>query len=321
MNTTNPSSTNTTRHFLQSSQWGAFQQALGHQVLTDEGQGWSYLGIVEHGYGPARYLGNRLYCPYGPSYTDNEALAAALAAIRAQAKKHGCSYIRVEPLPLGERANETSLGLQRQSRSAQPALTSVLDLTKSFDELTSGFTKTNRYLWRRQADFGLTLTQHYGTAEAADFVDMMAETARQTGALLHEGAYYQTMLDVMQKSRSAGLYYASHDGQRIAGMLFADDHQAKTRYYFHAGSRPAARKLNAMAIMLMHAIHDAQTEGMTTFDFFGVSPADQPNHRWAGFSKFKRSFGGTDRAYPGTFEQPVRRPRYALLQALRKLKG
>jgi lipid II:glycine glycyltransferase (peptidoglycan interpeptide bridge formation enzyme) len=52
---------------------------------------------------------------------------------------------------------------------------------------------------------------------------------------------------------------------------------------------------------------------------FGVSPANQPNHRWAGFSKFKRSFGGYEVAYGGTWEKPIKQVRYSALKFARKI--
>ena len=51
---------------------------------------------------------------------------------------------------------------------------------------------------------------------------------------------------------------------------------------------------------------------------FGVAPKDEKNHKWAGFSKFKRSFGGTEITYNGTYEKPLSK-KYKLLQLARKI--
>ena len=311
----------TVRHFLQSDEWAAFQQALGHEVVHEAGDGWSYTAIVERGQGPAARLGPRLYAPYGPTYSSPEALQAALASLTAQATKHRCTYVRVEPLATKNPADLHVLGLTKTARDSQPALTLVADLSRSFENLLQDCTKTNRYLWRRQADYHLDFETYYDLDHVQPFLDMMDTTGSRSGATFHSGSYYRTMVESLGPHKAAGLLYATYNNEPVAGMLFVDDHLAATRYYMHAGSLEAARKLNAMAIMLMWAMHDAKVQGLERFDFFGVSPVDDPNHRWAGFSKFKRSFGGTDVAYPGTYELPVSKTKYLALQALRKIHG
>jgi lipid II:glycine glycyltransferase (peptidoglycan interpeptide bridge formation enzyme) len=49
-----------------------------------------------------------------------------------------------------------------------------------------------------------------------------------------------------------------------------------------------------------------------------VAPEDQPNHKWAGFTAFKKSFGGREVTYPGTWDLPVKKVRYGAYQLARK---
>ena len=51
---------------------------------------------------------------------------------------------------------------------------------------------------------------------------------------------------------------------------------------------------------------DARATGMTTFDFWGIAPTDDPSHPWHGLSTFKRSFGGQPLERLGTWEIGVR---------------
>jgi lipid II:glycine glycyltransferase (peptidoglycan interpeptide bridge formation enzyme) len=104
-------------------------------------------------------------------------------------------------------------------------------------------------------------------------------------------------------------------------VLFFDDHSAKTRYYAHAGSFDEARKLQANSPLLTYLIIDAKKSGMKIFDFYGVSPANEPSNPWAGFSKFKRSFGGYDKKFSGTWEFPLNKLNYKILNTGRKLAG
>ncbi|NKX50449.1 peptidoglycan bridge formation glycyltransferase FemA/FemB family protein, partial [Arthrobacter deserti] len=61
--------------------------------------------------------------------------------------------------------------------------------------------------------------------------------------------------------------------------------------------------------------------GRQLFDMWGVSPEDEPDHKWAGFSRFKRSFGGFEVEYPGTWDLPVNRLMYAAYGAARGARG
>jgi lipid II:glycine glycyltransferase (peptidoglycan interpeptide bridge formation enzyme) len=87
----------------------------------------------------------------------------------------------------------------------------------------------------------------------------------------------------------------------------------------YAGSNEKARKVSANASLLAFVIEDAHKKGLKLFDLMGVSPKDEPSHRWAGFSKFKRSFGGYEVPFNGTYEKPIRQFRYKIMTNLRKL--
>ena len=57
---------------------------------------------------------------------------------------------------------------------------------------------------------------------------------------------------------------------------------------------------------------DAKEKGLKHVDLWGVAPEDQPDHKWAGFTAFKKSFGGREDRLPGHLgparqEGPLRR--------------
>ena len=56
---------------------------------------------------------------------------------------------------------------------------------------------------------------------------------------------------------------------------------------------------------ITRALLDAHDAGIRTADLFGLAPPDEPNHPWAGFSAFKRSFGGEDVTHLGTWERDI----------------
>ena len=308
-----------TRHFLQSDEWAKFQKVLGNTVIERSGDGWQYHAILERGDGKIGRQFKRLYTPYGPSYTNEAALEAALQDLEKQAKKHDVDYVRVEPLCLDPTDQvATTNGYKRLAHSFQPSLTLIIDINRPFADVLADMSKTNRYLWNRRARNNLRFRISYETEDLEAFLMMMNETSQRTRASFRREQYYELLLESLGPTKNIGVAYAYHEDEVLVGVLFADDFVAKTRYYLYAGSFDKARKFSANAPLVVYLLHEAQNSGIKNFDFFGVAPASATDHRWAGFSKFKRSFGGTERAFAGTWEKPIKKGRYAFMNFARK---
>ena len=67
--------------------------------------------------------------------------------------------------------------------------------------------------------------------------------------------------------------------------------------------------------MVTNLILDAKAKGLKYVDLFGIAPEDEPDHEWAGFTKFKKSFGGESVTYPGTWDVPVNTAGYKVYDA------
>lgn len=308
-------------HFFQSEPWADFQKALGKQIINRSGDGWQYIAVKEEGYGRIGQFFHRLYVPYGPSYTDNKALKNALADLEKTARENKVDYIRVEPVCLNpdKALAKIQPGYSRLKRPFQPQLTLILDLNRPFEEVLKGIAYNNRQRWNKAVQNGLTFSISNKVEDIGQFLKMMAATSQRTRAAFHPNSYFKVLLSILGPKNAAYVAYAYYDKEPLTGILVCDDMVAKTRYYLYAGSYDKARKYNANAPLLTYLIKDAHQKGLLNFDMFGISPLNEPNHRWAGFSQFKRSFGGYEKAYSGTWEKPVRPLRYKVLSAARKL--
>ncbi|MGH7196961.1 MAG: lipid II:glycine glycyltransferase FemX [Candidatus Saccharimonadales bacterium] len=285
-------------HFLQSSHWAAFQSALGKPIFYASGDGWQCLAILEKS-----RTGTRLYCPYGPYAKNAEALNQALAALKQLAKAQSALFVRMEPVvPIAEEKLRAH-GLKPALKDIQPRLTWVKDLTRSEDELMTEMSATNRNLHRTAINKGLTFRSTRNVGDLHVFLDMIHEVAKNTGMQPHPDSYYEKMASSLMPRAAMTMYIGEHDGMPVASALVFDS--PNTRYYAHAGSRTEARKLHPGTPLVSTMIFEAKTNGQKLFDFYGIAPPDQPNHPWAGFSRFKRSFGGGYKAYLGTWEMPV----------------
>lgn len=308
-----------TRHFFQSTYWARFQQALDKEVIQKSGPGWSYMAVVEKRKGLVGMLHNRLYAPYGPTADTDESLQAAISDMTREAKSRKLTYVRVEPIVKELTGGLRKLGAVRNSRDYQPSLTHCIDLNRSEAELLHDMSGTNRNLWNTHARKGITFRKSYDAKDIDVLLQMLHEVAKRNGIIQHDDAYFKALAKTLFPDKAAGLVLGEYGGKPIVASLFYDDVEAGVRYYAYAGSFDAARKLQANSPLVTYLMHDAKTSGLHILDLYGVSPADDTAHRWAGHSKFKRSFGGYDTAYLGTWEMPVRPFLFRLMRLARVL--
>jgi lipid II:glycine glycyltransferase (peptidoglycan interpeptide bridge formation enzyme) len=296
-------------HFLQTSHWAEFQRRLGRPVFFAEHPTWRCMAVLE-----VTRTGTRLYCPYGPMAATADGLRAALAALRDLAAEQGAMFVRVEPVTGVDPAGLPDLGLKPAFTDIQPRLGWVLDLDRPLDAVLGGMTKTNRNLYRNHQKKDLALRISLDPSETPIFVSMMQEVAERNGIVAHPAKYYRTMAETLMPRDAGRLYFVEHAGEPVAASLCFD--HAHTRFYAHAASRYAARKVHPGTVLLAAMIVDAHERRQKAFDFIGVAPADAPDtHPWAGLTKFKQSYGGDYRPWAGTWELPVQRMRYSAYRA------
>jgi putative femAB family protein len=80
------------------------------------------------------------------------------------------------------------------------------------------------------------------------------------------------------------------------------------------------KHLPATVALLSHAIFTAKEDGLKTLDFWGIAPENaDASHPWYGFTEFKKSFGGYEKIYAGTFDYLIDPRKYHLYSLLRKI--
>lgn len=304
---------NTNLHFLQSPAWQTFHQALGHKVLTDRGDGWSYLAIIEQAHGI-----KRLYCPYGPTITSDDSLTAALSALKAAARTEGAAYVRLQPLGADisdERRQKHQLTPVTYS---QPSDTWVIDLTQTEDELLAAMKQNTRNIIRNYRKKGLTYRHSQNPDDMPHLLRLLHGVAAHNQISIHSDDYLTTQATSLLSAGSAQLHFIEYQSAVIAAALtYQDD---TTVYYAHAAADHEHRKLGASTALVGEILLNAKSSGKTRFDLFGITTSDDPNHRWAGFTRFKQSFGGQLQTLSQTYELPVRPILYRIYRLLRQLR-
>lgn len=304
-------------HFLQSPAWEELEQLEGKTTFRLQDKNFQILAILE-----TTPLGNYLFCPYGPTLKDptTECLGSALAALTQLAREQHAFFARIEPTVPFPPAEFQSLGLVK-SHDLDPAHTWVLDLSPSRDELLHNMKTSNRQRWNVHQKRGLAVRQTQNPADIAILTSLLSDVSKAR----HFNAQSKTHLQHQLQAGFATLYYVEYTDpdqpdsapQTLAASLVYDT--PTTRYYAHAAANSLHRELSAGAVLLVQMILDAKEKGQKHFDFWGITTSEDPNHPWYGFTKFKKSFGGRQVDYAGTWDLPLQKARYRVYRIIRKI--
>lgn len=297
-------------HLLQSHAWEQYSQLEDHQTFWLDGDGYQLLAIKH-----TTPLGNYLYCPYGPTLDPKHpetALEQALSALKNLAHEQNAFFIRIEPTFPFRAETLAKYGLIK-SHNLDPAHTWVLDLTVPQDQILSGIEKRKLRHWRTHENKGITLRN----TQDPEQITILTQFLRGLGERDHFNPQDENHLKNQLKSGFATLYIAELEGKPIAAALIYD--YDGVRYYAHAATDEEHRKLMAGTIILIQMIIDAQNNGSKVFDFWGITTSEDPNHPWYGFTQYKKSFGGYQVDYSGTWDLPLHRFKYRLYNLLRQI--
>jgi lipid II:glycine glycyltransferase (peptidoglycan interpeptide bridge formation enzyme) len=299
-------------HFLQSSAWSAFQAALGRQTVQNESEGWSYLGILS-----ASSKFTYLYCPYGPTILSSIGLGKAVESWKAEAS--GADFVRFEPVGAVTEHDLRMMGA-KEVKETQPKHTLVLDLNLDEETLRSNLSSSHRNTINAAGRKGLSFRLSSGEADLKHFLRYIHATAGRNGFATHSDAYFATMVEVLEPLGAASVYIAEFEGKTVAAAIVFD--YAGVRYYAHSAMDPEHRNLRIAAPFVWFLMMDAKMQGMHELDLWGIAPAGaSKNHPWAGFTEFKHSFGGTEKAYLGTWELPLNPLKHMAYRTIRKTLG
>ena len=307
-------------HFMQSGAWMAVQQALGDAVVRRRGEGWRFAAVVHRGRG-LRWL----YAPYGPAISAPESLGEAVAAVVEAGREVGADFVRVEPdMEMEEGDGAPAAQLARlgavSARAVQPRHTLVLDLRRSEEELRADLMSGRRRSINAAERRGITIRRTREAAEAEEFIRLIRKTGRRNRFDPHPDAYYRMLCATLFERRAASLYLAEAGGESVAGVIAFES--PSTGYYAHAADDPEmSRRIVAAAPLAWRIVLDSKAEGRGSFDFWGVIPDDGADHPWAGFSRFKKTFGGRLVTRPGTWDLPLRPLRYRVYRAAREARA
>lgn len=328
-------------HILQSEAWEECLQKDGEQTHRWAGEGWSALAVQKK-----TPVGSYLFLPYGPAILDAEhrtqCLQDALQTLSERARSLGCLFVRCEPTFAVNAAQMRSQGLV-EAKEIDPKHTWVLDLAGQPEaELLAGMEKNKPRSWRNMANKGMSVRTTQDPAAVTELTRLLAAVGEQDhftpqaeAHLRHQleaGFATLYLVDLAEAAKKATPADATATeailadatdvdrgaGSQVIAAALVYDYDG-VRYYAHAAADYEHRKLRAGTVLLVQMILDAARAGQQTFDFWGITTSTDPQHPWAGFTQYKKSFGGRQVDYAGTWDLPLNKRKYQLYKTLRQV--
>ena len=277
---------------------------------------------------PTSFGRSVLYVPHGPVWdwydpAGASALDRLLNAVRQTGLHERGIVAKIDPRAAYSEAGAQPGGLsaeliqaELERRGLRPArvdlqarTTRVLDLRGGPDALLASFDKDTRNLLRRATREGVTarLVRDADHDAYRVFAELLATTSSRAGFHSRSPQALDRLADSFAPSGAAYLVLAELDGRPIAGCLALVT--GSRGFYLYAGSLrgDALRHANGAYLALWTLCEALASDGIESLDLWGVAEADDAtaDPEWAGFSLFKRGFGGARLTHPGAMDMVI----------------
>ena len=312
--------------FQQTFAWGNFQKSLGRGVFyfgfKEAGQYLLAALTVKH---PLPLGKAYFYIPRGPilnpsitADAQSEILAQFFIQLGAIAKREKVIFARFDPAI--NKDGPVGLYLNRKYRDAtgsirQPENTLILDLAREEEKILGEMKSKTRYNIRLAGKKGVVVN---AANDPTDFLKLNRETAERDRFQSHEDAYYKNLLKFFAAAEEIKLklLIADYQNQAVAAIILAFYND--TALYLHGASAYEYRNVMAPHLLQWAGIKMAKELGLKYYDFWGIAPKDEPNHPWAGITRFKLGFGGEEINYVRARETAFAKRWYSLARVAKK---
>lgn len=168
----------------------------------------------------------------------------------------------------------------------------VIDLTKSVETLKKELEANTRYNIGLAERKGIVVINDDTDQGFEDFYSVYSGTTKRQHFGGHTKKYHKTIWDIFSKTGIAHILVAKYQEKVLCACeLF---HYKGVLYYTYAGSSTEHRNLKAMNALMWNVILFGKEHNATKLDLWGILPPDvtDPKNPWAGFSDFKKGYGG-----------------------------
>ncbi|MFZ6014814.1 MAG: lipid II:glycine glycyltransferase FemX [Patescibacteria group bacterium] len=288
--------------FLQSWAWGEFNKRNGEEVVR--------LGCYKEDMlcGIALVIlirakrGSFLLIPHGPIIQNDTDYKDSIKAIVDYLKNINeyniCSFIRICPLKIANSENEDlflSLSFKQAPIHMHPELAWMIDLKQNEDEILKGMRKTTRHAIKKAESEGVEIIASNDPDDIDKFLEVYNQTVSRQHFVPFSKKYLLNEFNEFNKDQQIQYYFAQYNNKIISAAIIIFDKNGA--YYHHGASTHEFPNIPGSQLLQWEAIKQAKQKGCQIYNFWGIAPDENPNHPWAGLSRFKKGFGGYAEEY------------------------
>ena len=309
-------------NFLQSWNWGVFHENLGKKVFRVGLYSGDELSGVALCVKETAKRGTYLTIAGGPIPFSGPELEKLIERIKEIAQREKCDFVRLRPQELDSevsRQTAKTLGLKKSPLYLTADLTLQLDIQQSEEELLRQMRKTTRYERRKAEREGIEVKISKNPEDIQRFYENEIALAKRQRFVPFSYKFLHEQFKAFVKDDQAALFHAYKDGELLASA-FIVFYNGEAVYHYGV-STPANTEWPGAYACQWAAIQEAKKRGFWYYNFWGVAPNNEINHRFAHLSIFKRGFGGEEVQYLPAHDLPIsqRYPAIRAFELLRKV--
>lgn len=298
-------------NFLQSYNYGAFQEKLGKKVLRvvleNQGQSNNKKAIAQIIIERAK-RGNYFSIAGGPllNFEDKDLVLDFFEALKLLAKEKNVDFIRFRPQITDKNTfekNTNDLKLWQAPMHLTADLSLRLDLSKGIEVLLKEMRKNTRSSIRKADSLGIKTVISKNPEEIKNFFELQKQVADKHGFVPFG---YDFLFEQFQSFLSDDQVSLVHSylGEDLLASAFVIFYNKEAVYHYGVSTEANAKYPGSYACQ-KRAIDEAIARGCRYYNFWGIAPEGAKNHRFAGVSLFKRGFGGEEVPYIEAHDIPV----------------
>jgi len=244
-----------------------------------------------------------------------------LQKIEPDAKEQKAIAIRLEILEEenDKRSKELKdLKFQKSFEEIQPEHRQWIDIDKSEDQILAQMKPKGRYNIRVAQKHDIRIFQNQDFDHIKIFYQLYSETAKREHFRPRPIGYFKNLLNLIKETNYGSIFTAYYGNKPLATLIITFYDQIAS-YLYGASS---AENRNVMAPYLAHweAMKEAKKRSCVLYDLLAVAPKNQPNHKYAGISRFKQQFGGKQVDLIGSWDLVYQPFGYLWFRSLEKIR-
>lgn len=283
--------------FLSSWEWGEFQETFTKKIfrfaIFDKDQQIWQLMLIKNQAKRWTYL----FAPHNPlikKWIDFfEVLKSIEQDLKRIAKEEKADFIRFNSPIQNKKENKEKfkkLWFINAPMHEHAEDTHLLNLEISEDELLSNMKKSDRYYINRAIKEWVKIKKWNTKEHIKILADMHEEHSKKVWYHAFSHEFIEKLYKIFWEQITT--ISASYNN-KVESILMTINYWETTVYYI-AASDIVSHKFSPNYLCQWEAIKDAKSRNSKIYNFWGVSPDDNPKHPIAWVSKFKRKFAWYD---------------------------